>query len=153
MTNVALIVDHPLLTSVDEQRSLAQAEGAARAVEIAPRTSEDWHYRLREALAELSEGDAVIVTSLISLGLTSDQLFDGLSAVADAKLGFVSIAEGINTIEDDVFLQHVGVLGEAIDAGRLVQARELIARAEQRDTVSPPKAEFIDAELWDQLHQ
>lgn len=153
MAKVALIVDHPLLAAVDEQRSLATANGAERAVDVSPRTGEDWHYRIREALGGLAAGDAVLVSSLTSLGLSSAQLFDGLEAITDAKLALVSIAEGIDTAGDDGFLQHVGMLSEAIEAGRLLLAREVIERAEKRGTtVSPPKAEFVDADLWDQVH-
>lgn len=152
MTTVGVVIRHAGFAPVEEQRAaIAQAGGADWVEELEPRTMEDWHYRYAEALDERAEGDVLAVASLSSLGVSSAEIFDTLALVTERKLQLRSAAEGIDTAAQPGFLEAAAALHGAIDAGRLITAKQILADAAQRRTVSPPKAQFVDADLWQQL--
>lgn len=152
MGRIALIVEHPEVRAVAEQVSVVEAAGIDQRVTIAPRTAEDWHYRLQEALAGLAEGDVVVVAGLDVLGLGAVALLDALQTVIDAQHPLVAVGDDIDTSADESFLAHIARLIAAIDAGRLAQARALIADAAHHGAVTPPKARLVDRAAWEQAH-
>jgi hypothetical protein len=149
MTRLGLVIEHAGLASTDDQRVTLASAGVDRVVALAPRTQEDWHYRIRDALDDLGDEDAVVVTALTSLGLGAAALLDGIAAVREQDVRLVSLAEGLDTDAAPDFLPGVALLTRAIEAGRLAEATAIIARARHRDAVTPPKAELVDRALWE----
>ena len=147
---VGVVVRSAGFAPVEQQRSALAAAGLLDWVkEIEPRTMEDWHYQYAALLDELPPESTLVVADLTALGLTQPALSDVLAQLVEHGFGLRSLAEGIDTDADAAFFAHVAHLTAAIERGRLVRAREVIARAKTRDTVSPPKAEFVDAALWE----
>jgi hypothetical protein len=117
MTRLGLVIEHAGLASTDDQRVTLASAGVDRVVALAPRTQEDWHYRIREALDDLGDEDAVVVTALTSLGLGAAALLDGIAAVREQDVRLVSLAEGLDTDAAPDFLPGVALLTRAIEAG------------------------------------
>ncbi|WP_028245326.1 recombinase family protein [Pseudoclavibacter soli] len=153
MARIGLTVEHPELLSAAEQQAAIEGAGIDQRASIAPRTSEDWHYRLREVLDQAAAGDTLVIASLSVLGFGAVALLDALQAIADAEVGLVCAEDGIDTAADETFLTHVSQLNRAIDAGRLVQARALIAQAAHRGAVTPPKARLVDRAAWERAQR
>ncbi|KAB1662685.1 hypothetical protein [Pseudoclavibacter sp. CFCC 13611] len=149
MATHGLIIDHPGLPTVPDQRAALDDAQVGECTEIAPRTQEDWHYRIREALETFDADDTAVVSELCVLGLNAVSLLDSLEAVSASHVRFVSLGDGIDTAEDPRFLAHAKTISNALEAGRLAQARTIIDRAKHRDAVTPPKAEFVDRDLWE----
>ncbi|MCD7101823.1 recombinase family protein [Pseudoclavibacter sp. 13-3] len=148
MATHGLIIDHPALPTVPDQRAALDDAQVGECTEIAPRTQEDWHYRIREALEGVGANDTVVVSELCVLGLSAVSLLDSLQAVNASGARLVSLGESIDTAEDSRFLAHAKTISSALEAGRLAQARIIIDRARHRDAVTPPKVEFVDRDLW-----
>ena len=138
---VGVAVDYSGFPSVSEQTAALSAAGAAEIVTISPMTMEDWHYRLREAIAA---APGVVVTALQAFGLSAAEILGALDELLTRGARLIVVDPAL----DEAAVRALAAVIAAVDEGGLIRTRAIIDSLVPGDTKSPPKARFVDAESF-----
>lgn len=145
---IGVVVDHEGLDAAAVQSEALEDAGATSVIVIAPMTSEDWFYKLRDAVAEAEPGDAIAVTRLHHLGLSVYELFANLGTILGQGLGLVVLDPALDSRSDPAVAATLSAVLQAADEGGLVRVKGILAGVDPHETKSPPKARLVDAELY-----
>lgn len=140
---VGIVIDHAGFPAVDTQQRALATVGVDRVVVLAPLTTEDWHYELRDTF---SQAGGVAVTGLHAFGLTAHAVLSALSELFDAGQRLVVVDADIDTARDEAAARGITAVIAAINDGGLIRTRAILDSLVAGDTKSPPKARFVSVD-------
>lgn len=138
-----IIVVHSGHDSSGEQRKALEGS-VDEVIQIAPMTSEDWHYQLEDAVKDLGDGDQIHVQALHYLG-------GGLAAIARTVADFahrgIDIVAGGESCEENGIAAGATALTAADNAAARARVAHLAEIARSRRNATPPKCIFVPEDL------